>query len=65
MATLRFQVQGELGKIILAGFMDQINAHLWLLQEYDLAISRRQSASVEWLITDIIERKSRRRNGTA
>ncbi len=53
MATLRFQVQGELGKITLSGFMDQINAHLRLLQEYDLAISRGQSASVEWLITDI------------
>ena len=53
MATLRFQVQGKLGKITLAGFMDQINAHLRLLQEYDLAISRGQSASVEWLITDI------------
>lgn len=53
MATLRFQIQGELGHITLAGFMDQINDHLRLLQDYDLAISRGQSASVEWLITNV------------
>ena len=53
MARLRFQVQGELGNITLAGFLDQINDHLRLLQDYDLAISRGQSASLEWLITDV------------
>ena len=53
MARLRFQVQGELGKITLAGFMDQINDHLRLLQDYDLAISRGQNASLEWLITNV------------
>ncbi len=67
MARLRFQVQGELGNITLAGFMGQINDHLRMLREYDLAISREKKASLEWLITNvstgslIIETESRSR----
>ena len=65
MATLRFQVQGELGSITLSGFLGQIQDHLQILKEYDLAISHENRASLEWLITDvstgslIVETKSR------
>jgi hypothetical protein len=38
-ATLRFQVHGELGSITLNGFLAQIQDHLRMLQEYDVAIS--------------------------
>jgi hypothetical protein len=38
-ATLRFQVHGELGSITLNGFLAQIQDHLRMLQEYDAAIS--------------------------
>lgn len=67
MARLRFQVQGELGNITLAGFMSQLNDHLRMLREYDLAISREKKASLEWIITNvstgslIIETESRSR----
>ena len=53
MATLRFQVQGELGSITLSGFLGQIQDHLHMLKEYDLAISHESRASLEWLITDV------------
>ena len=53
MATLRFQVQGELGSITLSGFLGQIQDHLHMLKEYDLAISHENRASLEWLITDV------------
>ena len=53
MATLRFQVQGELGSITLSGFLGQIQDHLQMLKEYDLAISHENRASLEWLITDV------------
>ena len=53
MARLRFQIQGELGNITLAGFMRQLDDHLRMLRDYDLAISREKKASVEWLITNV------------
>ena len=53
MATLRFQVHGELGSITLTGFLGQIQDHLRLLQEYDVAISHEKRATLEWLITDV------------
>ena len=53
MATLRFQVHGELGSITLTGFLAQIQDHLRLLQEYDVAISHEKRATLEWLITDV------------
>ena len=53
MATLRFQVQGELGSITLSGFLGHIQDHLHMLKEYDLAISHENRASLEWLITDV------------
>jgi hypothetical protein len=53
MATLRFQVQGELGSITLSGFLGQIQDHLHMLKEYDLAISHENRASLEWMITDV------------
>ena len=53
MATLRFQIHGELGSITLTGFLAQIQDHLRLLQEYDVAISHETRATLEWLITDV------------
>lgn len=53
MAKLRFQVQGQLGSITLSGFLGQIQDHLHMLKEYDLAISHGRRASLEWLITDV------------
>ena len=53
MATLRFQVQGALGSITLSGFLGQVQDHLQMLKEYDLAISHESQASLEWLITDV------------
>ena len=50
---LCIQVQGELGNITLAGLQGQINDHIRMLQDYDLAISRGKKASVEWLITNV------------
>ena len=53
MATLRFQVHGELGSITLNGFLAQIQDHLRMLQEYDAAISHEKRVTLEWLITNI------------
>ena len=67
MATLRFQVQGELGSITLAGFLGQIKDHLRMLKDYDVALSRQQQGSLDWLITNvttgslIVETESRSR----
>lgn len=65
MATLRFQVHGELGNITLSGFLGQVRDHLEMLREYDCAISHQSDSTLEWLITNvsagslILETKSR------
>lgn len=53
MATLRFQVHGELGNITLSGFLSQVQDHLEMLREYDCAISHESGATLEWLITNV------------
>ena len=53
MATLRFQVHGEIGSITLSGFLGQLEDHLSMLQEYDMAISHETHSTLEWLITDV------------
>ena len=35
------------------GFLAQIQDHLRMLQEYDVAISHEKRATLEWLITDV------------
>ena len=53
MATLRFQVHGEIGSITLSGFLGQLEDHLSMLQEYDMAISHERHSTLEWLITKV------------
>lgn len=53
MATLKFEVKGELGSITLRGFLDTVENAFKILIDYDQAISGEPKGSTEWVITNV------------
>jgi hypothetical protein len=53
MATLKFEVKGELGSITLRGFLDTVENAFKILLEYDKAISGEPKGSTDWVITNV------------
>lgn len=53
MATLKFEVKGELGTITLRGFLDTVESAFKILLDYDKAISGEPKGSTEWVITNV------------
>lgn len=53
MASLRFEVKGELGAITLKGFLAAIESSFRILAEYDVAISGEPGGSLDWVVKDI------------
>jgi hypothetical protein len=53
MATLRFEVKGELGSITLRGFLNAVESALRILGDYDAAISGKPKGTLDWIITDV------------
>jgi hypothetical protein len=55
-ATLRFEVKGELGAITLRAFMEAIAANVRMLKDYERGLSGEVGApanSLTWVITDV------------
>ena len=53
MATLKFEVKGELGSITLRGFLDTVESAFKILLDYDKAISGEPKGSTDWVITNV------------
>jgi len=53
MATLRFEVKGQLGSITLRGFLTAVESALRILGDYDAAISGKARGTLDWIITDV------------
>lgn len=53
MATLRFEVKGQLGSITLRGFLTAVESALRILGDYDAAISGKVGGTLDWIITDV------------
>jgi len=53
MATLKFEVKGQLGSITLRGFLTAVESALRMLGDYDAAISGKADGTLDWIITDV------------
>ena len=53
MATLQFEVKGQLGSITLRGFLTAVESALKILGDYDAAISGKARGTLDWIITDV------------
>jgi hypothetical protein len=53
MATLKFEVKGELGNITLRGFLDTVESAFKILLDYDKGISGEPKGSTDWVITNV------------
>jgi len=53
MASLTFEIKGNLGAITLNAFQTAVNCALRILADYDLAISGEKAGSLDWFITGI------------
>lgn len=69
MATLRFEVKGQMGSLTLRGFLVAVENSFRMLSEYDAAISGERRGSLDWVVTDVhsgsvvLETESRSRLG--
>jgi hypothetical protein len=53
MATLKFEVKGQVGSITLRGFLTAVESALRMLSDYDAAISGKPKGTLDWIITDV------------
>jgi hypothetical protein len=53
MATLRFEIKGELGSLTLRAVEAALELNLRMLGEYDRGISQERRGSLEWVLTKV------------